>query len=61
MGENVDQVKEFVLKNRRVINHVTANMLGGILLSSVHSILKDSPRGGIQGIYFFSNTVCLFT
>jgi len=48
----VDHVKELILKNRRVIIHVSVNMLGGILFSSLYSILKDSPRGGIQGIYF---------
>jgi len=50
----VDHVKELILKNKRVIIHVSANMLGGILFPPVCSISKDSPIGGIQGIYFFS-------
>jgi hypothetical protein len=52
-GENMDHVKECILKKRRVIINVSANMFGGILFSSVYSIFKDSPRGGIQGLYFF--------
>jgi hypothetical protein len=60
-GENMDRVKELILKNRRVIIHVSANRLGGILFSSVHGILKDSSRGGIQGIYFFSIIIHLLT
>jgi hypothetical protein len=59
-GENVDHVKECILKNREALSMSLLNMLGGILFSSVH-ILKDSPRGGIQGIYFFSIIIHLLT
>jgi hypothetical protein len=40
-GENVDQVIELVLKNRRVTVVEPANMLG-VLFGSVQSMLKDS-------------------
>jgi hypothetical protein len=41
--ENVNQVIEFVLENRRIAIHEAADMVG-ISFGSVHSILKDNSN-----------------
>ena len=37
----MDHVKELILKNRRVVINVSANMFGGILFSSVYRVFHD--------------------
>jgi len=50
------QVKMWIMwrniysKTEEALSMSLLNMLGGILFESVHIILKDSPRGGVQGI-----------
>jgi predicted HTH transcriptional regulator len=49
--ENMDQMKEFVLENRRITVLQVANMLE-IMFASVQNILKDNLKSGILGICF---------